>query len=1198
MKRARAEGKTPEVAAKEYFLPDYYYQSPKKYEPSEKARENDQKQGADESAAKGIIPNYFQGMDTVVVNPAADPSNPVPVEGQPSRPPFQLDTPVFQLLDNTQPKYAFKDAVTTENEILGRNTWMMWTGGNEGFWDWLATDSLGFIDLLRIVDTRQRQHRFEVGGLINEPGMAQNGHTEVFGLWLDQPNDQQTRAWRSEYLKKTFDLIAERKHSSQRGLFDDGAYSYGSDKSRPIPAYSAKMYDEEGYNPKKDRSIPPPSIYGISSGVVGLRLYPNPRFDADAQQKWDAERYYNDPEYYNDPKLIRPFRVGVACAYCHASFHPLNPPNDIHNPEWENLSGNIGAQYLRIRHAFGNVLKPDNFVYHLLDSQPPGTIDTSLIASDNINNPNTMNSVFGLTQRALLSFRNPQENLTRTSANQPVLWRATPVDLIPPYLAEFAKRQNALEVVANANNTFPERYVPRILLDGSDGIGGWGALARVYLNIGTYYEQWIRLHRTVIGFEKQRPFTIVDCEHNSVYWHATQDRVHGLRDYFLKASPPMPLVAAAVGKRQVDRLNSAAPEEQNKESAWSAPKNLIDSTKLQHGRKVFARNCIVCHSSIQPESSAVTLFDNDEARTKYNARFATLIKARMDRRNLDRQLGEFWEHDPGQWFRNADYLQWAEEIVEESNFWQYNYLSTDYRIPVNIVNTNSGRAMATNALDGNMWDDFASLSYQHMPAVGTIDYFNPYKGPKGGPDQYQPRHKAPAGTPVAGGGPGFYRVPTLLSIWSTAPYLHNNSLGKFTNDPSLKGRMTAFDDGIEKLLWPEKRLLSSAYNNATPERLKADHGLVWRTPDETYLTISGRRVPTLLSANVRAVMEIKDRYPWLEEVRPTWLPTGILVLASFLLLVFDCQRKRHRAGWVLVGLAGVQLLIGWAHQQWQWFEWIEHINPIWLPLVLTLITGVLMLVLDDARKFRIFALFGVAVGILGLIFSKLLEDNKWVQRVLMHVPISWLCGILIAASIVLLATRWRSWLRLAIAGLLFLGAAVGVVVFLHDGYAGDAAWANYIGPVWIYSVLLASGGVLLLVPDTDELRRYLGYSSLILGLSAGAALYFFSGKLGDIKIGPIPKGTPVSLLANLNPDAEPKELAKAIGITISTFAEINSKHLTSEQADKLLRERVAPALMKVNKCPDFVMDKGHYFEWFQAMSDDDKRCLIELLKTF
>ena len=47
-----------------------------------------------------------------------------------------------------------------------------------------------------------------------------------------------------------------------------------------------------------------------------------------------------------------------------------------------------------------------------------------------------------------------------------------------------------------------------------------------------------------------------------------------------------------------------------------------------------------------------------------------------------------------------------------------------------------------------------------------------------------------------------------------------------------------------------------------------------------------------------------------------------------------------------------------------------------------------------------------------------------------------------------------------------------------------------------------------------------------------------------------------------------------------------------------MRDKIVPPLVKVSKCPDFVMDEGHYFKWFDSMSDEDKNALIELLKTF
>jgi hypothetical protein len=59
---------------------------------------------------------------------------------------------------------------------------------------------------------------------------------------------------------------------------------------------------------------------------------------------------------------------------------------------------------------------------------------------------------------------------------------------------------------------------------------------------------------------------------------------------------------------------------------------------------------------------------------------------------------------------------------------------------------------------------------------------------------------------LEGGGRGYYRTPTLVSVWATAPFFHNNGLGAYVKDPSVSGRMAAYEDAMEKLLWPEKRL--------------------------------------------------------------------------------------------------------------------------------------------------------------------------------------------------------------------------------------------------------------------------------------------------------------------------------------------------------------------------------------------------------
>lgn len=47
----------------------------------------------------------------------------------------------------------------TPAEIMGRNTWNLWTGGNQYFWDRIAREGYGLIDLLKMVDSRKRGSR-------------------------------------------------------------------------------------------------------------------------------------------------------------------------------------------------------------------------------------------------------------------------------------------------------------------------------------------------------------------------------------------------------------------------------------------------------------------------------------------------------------------------------------------------------------------------------------------------------------------------------------------------------------------------------------------------------------------------------------------------------------------------------------------------------------------------------------------------------------------------------------------------------------------------------------------------------------------------------------------------------------------------------------------------------------------------------
>ena len=44
------------------------------------------------------------------------------------------------------PKRVVEALTLTPQEAFGRNAWMIWCAGNEGFWDWLANNSFGSTD--------------------------------------------------------------------------------------------------------------------------------------------------------------------------------------------------------------------------------------------------------------------------------------------------------------------------------------------------------------------------------------------------------------------------------------------------------------------------------------------------------------------------------------------------------------------------------------------------------------------------------------------------------------------------------------------------------------------------------------------------------------------------------------------------------------------------------------------------------------------------------------------------------------------------------------------------------------------------------------------------------------------------------------------------------------------------------------------
>ena len=519
--------------------------------------------------------------------------------------------------------------------------------------------------------------------------------------------------------------------------------------------------------------FPVGSYYGYATGIVGLRLFPNPNFDEEAAKKWDPVKYYNSPTYYEDKDLVRPYRVGMSCGFCHVGPSPINPPDDYENPEWKNLTSNPGAQYFWVDRIFywNPKRAHENFAYQLFHTSLPGSLDTSFISSDNINNPRTMNAVYSIAAR-LDMVKHAREKLTGGELNNKQFNDYDRTRL----LSEFFQPPDTV-------------LVPHVLKDGADSVGILGALNRVYLNIGLFSEEWLLHFKPGLG-GRTSAFEIEVAEKNSTYWNANVAQTPDVALFFLTSAQPDYLKDV-----QDDRGKSYLPKDEN---------------QLKRGKIVFAENCAECHSSKQPENLC---------------KFGTLCTH-----------GEIDEE-------SADYIEWMRKEVQKPDFLEDNFLSTERRIPVTELDTNICSSLATNGIRGNIWDNFTSTTYKELRAVGTVTVHHPKTGE---PWEYE----------MPGGGRGYTRPASLVSLWSTAPFLLNNSVGNFYGAGTTEARMASFDDSIQKMLWPEKRRKDAVLGD------KID-GYIQRTTSTSYIRIPARYLPDPLDEVVGMSRLLPKLAPWL-----------------------------------------------------------------------------------------------------------------------------------------------------------------------------------------------------------------------------------------------------------------------------------------------------------------------------------------------
>src|SRR5688572_4288925 len=235
-----------------------------------------------------------------------------------------------------------------DKEMAGAELWYKATAGTARFTTYVFQQRLGvLIDWYRVLRADQHNDRFQIWGLMNDPGCRVPGSAgrkrksmeETYGLQYYPGDDQLLK-----YVGKT-------------GYRDP----------------SCDFKDPGGRGNKQD---PCDLEFGTSTGALGFRKFPNPRFDAEKWKKinggqlgtWNGyrERKPSQPgstmmvSHLADPSIEPPFLIGMSCGACHIAFNPVKPPKDTANPTWDNLKLLIGNQYLRSSEIMASGMPTDS----------------------------------------------------------------------------------------------------------------------------------------------------------------------------------------------------------------------------------------------------------------------------------------------------------------------------------------------------------------------------------------------------------------------------------------------------------------------------------------------------------------------------------------------------------------------------------------------------------------------------------------------------------------------------------------------------------------------------------------------------------------------------------------------------------------------------------------------------------------------
>lgn len=565
---------------------------------------------------------------------------------------------------------AYSDAGFHEAEAglspsarAGREIWFKATAGNARFHTYTFQQRItALIDWYGVLRGDARDSRFKTWGLINDPGCCTPGssgcpaksYEETYGFdWC--PGD--------ETLLK---FVGKPGYRDPACDFKDA----GTAASDPA-----------GHQKGREDSCS--LAFGTSTGALGFRKFPNPRFDPIAWKQLNGRlgtwTGYNrtlssDPGRSDfkvrklaDASIEPPFLIGTACASCHVAFNPAKPPADPAHPKWENLSGLVGNQYIRVSEVLISGMPHDDLLWQVFAHARPGTSDTSAIPNDQVNNAGTINALINIAQRP--TFAGEKVNRWRKAAACPAGAKESTCWCEPGKPGKCWEKSIKTETVHH------------ILKGGGDSIGALGAIQRVYFNIGSCAEQcWVNHLTDLRQLDPQArnfgqtPFDIGQCRRDCPNFRAVEDRLQNILDFFLTAPEGH---AKDLREARQNQLQASHPGQVYAQADLVGDlEKSFGKGSVSRGQQVFVANCARCHSSSAPPFEAVDF-----------------------------------------------------HAIDGTSGLRADWLGNDVPTPVTEIGTYRCRSLHSNHMRGHVWGEFADEDYHARKTVSGI--LEPHDGGRG-----------------------------------------------------------------------------------------------------------------------------------------------------------------------------------------------------------------------------------------------------------------------------------------------------------------------------------------------------------------------------------------------------------------------------------------------------------------------------------